>query len=91
VASIGECSRRRFSQLDGIPIAIELRRVPVLTVDRTAARPGDRMHPVTGGSRIPRGGKQTLRGAIDGSYDLFNEQERKFLNRQSMFPGRWPR
>ena len=36
---------------------------------------------------MPR--QQTLRGAIDWSYDLLEEQERALLRRLAVFPGSW--
>jgi predicted ATPase/DNA-binding SARP family transcriptional activator len=76
-------------RLDGIPLAIELAaaRTKVLSVDEIAARLDDRFSLLTAGSRtaIPR--HQTLRAAIDWSYDLLTEPERIFLRRLSVFAG----
>ena len=75
------------SQLDGIPLAIELAaaRIKVLSVHEIAARLDDRFSLLTTGSRtaIPR--HQTLRATIDWSYDLLNEPERILLRRLSVF------
>jgi predicted ATPase/class 3 adenylate cyclase len=76
-------------RLDGIPLAIELAaaRVKVLTVEQIRVRLDDRFRLLTGGSRgaLPR--QQTLRAAIDWSYDLLSERERALLRRLSIFAG----
>jgi predicted ATPase len=76
-------------QLDGIPLAIELAaaRVGVLSVEQIAVRLDDRFRLLTAGSReaLPR--QQTLRAALDWSYDLLTEQERAVLRRLSVFAG----
>ncbi len=76
-------------RLDGIPLAIELAaaRVKVLTVDQIAARLDDRFRLLTGGSRTGLPHHQTLRAAMDWSYDLLSEQERTLLRRLSVFAG----
>jgi len=78
-------------QLDGIPLAIELAaaRVKVLAVDQIAARLDDRFRLLTGGSRsvLPR--HQTLRAAMDWSYDLLSEKERMLLRQLSVFAAGW--
>lgn len=77
------------SRLDGIPLAIELAaaRVKALPVERIAARLDDRFHLLTGGSRAAMPRHQTLRGAMDWSYDLLSEQERMLFSRLSVFAG----
>ena len=78
-------------RLDGMPLAIELAatRVKALSVEQIAARLDDRFHLLTGGSRtaIPR--QQTLRGAIDWSYESLTEPEQRLLRRLSVFAGGW--
>ncbi len=78
-------------QLDGIPLAIELAaaRVKVLAVEQIAARLDDRFRLLIGGSRsvLPR--HQTLRAAMDWSYDLLSEKERGLLRRLSVFAAGW--
>ena len=76
-------------QLDGIPLAIELAaaRVKVLTVDQIAVRLDDRFRLLIGGSRTGLPHHQTLRAAMDWSYDLLSEQERTLLRRLSVFAG----
>jgi predicted ATPase/class 3 adenylate cyclase len=79
------------TRLDGIPLAIELAaaRVKALTVEQIAVRLDDRFRLLTGGSRrsLPR--QQTLRAAMDWSYDLLPPEERIMLRRLSVFVGGW--
>ena len=76
-------------QLDGIPLAIELAaaRVKVLAVEQIAARLDDRFRLLTGGSRTALPRQQTLRAAMDWSYDLLSSKERAVLRRLSVFAG----
>jgi predicted ATPase/class 3 adenylate cyclase len=78
-------------RLDGIPLAIELAaaRVKVLTVEQIAARLDDRFRLLTGGSRTALPRQQTLRAAMDWSYDLLTAKERAVLRRLSVFSGGW--
>ncbi len=78
-------------RLDGIPLALELAaaRVNVFTVEQIAARLNDRFRLLTGGSRTAMPRQQTLRAAIDWSYDLLSEAERVLLRRLSVFVGGW--
>jgi predicted ATPase len=78
-------------QLDGIPLAIELAaaRVKVLAVEQIAARLDDRFRLLTGGSRMVLPRHQTLRAAIDWSYNLLSETERVLLRGLSVFAGGW--
>jgi non-specific serine/threonine protein kinase len=78
-------------RLDGIPLALELAaaRVKSLSVEQIAARLDDRFRLLTGGSRTAMPRQQTLRAAIDWSYDLLAEEERVLLRRLSVFAGGW--
>jgi predicted ATPase/DNA-binding CsgD family transcriptional regulator len=78
-------------QLDGMPLAIELAaaRVKLLQVDQIAARLDDRFHLLTDGNRMALLRHQTLRAAIDWSYDLLDEDERLTLRHLSVFAGGW--
>ncbi len=78
-------------RLDGMPLAIELAaaRMNVLTAEQIAARLDDRFHLLTGRSRTVLQRHQTLRGAIDWSYDLLSQRERLLLQRLSVFAGGW--
>ncbi|MFF0745145.1 ATP-binding protein [Streptomyces sp. NPDC004111] len=77
-------------RLDGIPLAIELAtvRLRALPLEQLAARLEQRFQVLTGGRRsasLPR--HQTLRTAIDWSYDLCSPQERLLWARLSVFAG----
>ncbi len=77
------------TRLDGIPLAIELAaaRVKVLSVDQIAAKLSDRFRLLVGGSRASLERHQTLRAAIDWSYGLLSENERRVLRCLSVFAG----
>ena len=76
-------------RLDGIPLAIELAaaRVRALTPQQVAERLDDRFRLLTGGSRTVMPRHQTLRAAIDWSFDLLPATERNVLWRLSVFAG----
>jgi non-specific serine/threonine protein kinase len=78
-------------RLDGIPLAIELAaaRVKVLAVEQIATRLDDRFGLLTGGSRTALPRQQTLRAAMDWSYNLLSESERILLRRLAVFAGGW--
>ncbi|MGH2405099.1 MAG: ATP-binding protein, partial [bacterium] len=77
------------ARLDGIPLAIELAavRVKAMGVEQIASRLDDRFHLLTGGSRTALPRQQTLRGAIDWSYDLLPKPEAVLLGRLAVFAG----
>lgn len=81
------------TRLDGIPLAIELAaaRVKVLPVEQIAARLtsaiGARFDLLTQGSRTALPRQQTLRAAIDWSYDLLAEDERLLFRQVAIFRG----
>lgn len=85
VRAVAEICRR----LDGIPLAIELAaaRVRALTPQQIAERLDDRFRLLTGGSRTVMPRHQTLRAAIDWSFDLLPDTERNVLWRLSVFAG----
>jgi non-specific serine/threonine protein kinase len=75
-------------RLDGIPLAIELAaaRARILTPQQIAARLDSRFRLLTGGdASVPR--HETLRAALDWSYDLLTAPERLLLERLSIFAG----
>ncbi|MGE5139720.1 MAG: tetratricopeptide repeat protein [Rudaea sp.] len=80
---------RICARLDGIPLALELAaaRVKVLSVEQIADRQENRFELLTVGSRtaVPR--HQTLRSAIDWSFDLLTEAERILFRRLAVFAG----
>lgn len=78
-------------RLDGIPLALELAaaRIKLLKVEQIAARLDDRFRLLTGGGRTAMPRHQTLRAAIDWSYELLAEPERVLLRRLAVFAGGW--
>ncbi len=76
-------------RLDGLPLAIELAtvRVKMLSVEQIAARLDDACRLLTVGSRTALPHHQSLRAAIDRSYDLLSEKERTLFLRLSVFAG----
>ena len=78
-------------RLDGIPLAIELAagRMKGMSVEQIAARLDDRFRLLTGGSRTALPRQQTLRAAMDWSYEMLSDPERIVLRRLSVFVGGW--
>jgi predicted ATPase len=76
-------------RLDGLPLAIELvvSRLPVLSVAQIAARLDDRFRLLTTGGRTALPRQQTLRAAIDWSYDLLSEEDQSRFRRLCVFAG----
>jgi predicted ATPase len=85
IAAIARVCRR----LDGIPLAIELAaaRTRSLSIVEIARHLDDRFQLLTRGSRAALGRHQTLRAAIDWSFDLLSEPEQRLLARASVFAG----
>ena len=75
--------------LDGLPLAIELAaaRVKVLPVSHIASALGDRFRLLVAGSRTSPPRQQTLRAAVDWSYELLDDDERRLFERLSLFAG----
>jgi predicted ATPase/DNA-binding SARP family transcriptional activator/Tfp pilus assembly protein PilF len=75
--------------LDGIPLAIELAaaRINLLSVGEIAARLDSRFSLLAGGNRTALPRHQTLRAAIEWSFDLLTEPERVLFRRLSIFAG----
>lgn len=76
-------------RLDGIPLAIELAaaRIRVLSVEQIVARLDDAYRLLTGGSRSALPRQQTLRAAMDWSYDLLSAHEQACFRRLAVFAG----
>ncbi len=77
------------ARLDGLPLAIELAaaRVKVLSPSSMLTRLASRMQLLTGGSRDLPQRQQTLRAAMDWSYDLLTPSEQTLFRRLSVFVG----
>lgn len=75
--------------LDGMPLAIELAagRVAQLGLRGLSARLEDRFSVLTKGRRTALPRQQTLRAAIDWSYELLSEDQKAVLRRLSIFAG----
>jgi predicted ATPase/class 3 adenylate cyclase len=84
-AAISEVVHR----LDGLPLAIELAaaRVRILPLDALRSRLDQRLTVLVGGPRDRPSRQQTLRGAIDWSYDMLEEPDRRLFARFSVFAG----
>jgi predicted ATPase/serine/threonine protein kinase len=77
------------ARLDGLPLAIELAaaRIKLLSVSAMRTRLASRLQLLTGGARDLPARQQTLRQAIDWSYDLLAEAEQTLFRRLSVFYG----
>jgi non-specific serine/threonine protein kinase len=78
-------------QLDGIPLALELAaaRTRALSVEQIAERLDDRFRLLGEGFRTAPPRHQTLWAAIDWSYGLLVEPERRLLGCIAAFAGGW--
>jgi predicted ATPase/DNA-binding SARP family transcriptional activator/DNA-binding CsgD family transcriptional regulator len=78
-------------KLDGIPLAIELAtaRMTVLAIEQVAVRLDDALELLTGGSRTANPRHQTLRAALEWSYEPLSDRERMLFERLSVFAGGW--
>lgn len=80
---------RICSQVDGVPLAIELAaaRVRTLAPDQLVDRLADLFAVLTNGSRIAPSRHKTLRQCIDWSFDQCSEKEQLLWSRLSVFVG----
>jgi predicted ATPase/DNA-binding winged helix-turn-helix (wHTH) protein len=76
-------------RLDGIPLAIELAagRVDIFGLGKTASLLDDRLNLSWVGRRTALPRHQTLNAALEWSYDLLGEAEKRVLSRLSVFAG----
>jgi predicted ATPase len=88
-AANGAAVAQVCQRLDGVPLAIELAaaRVAMLTPAELARRLDERFRILSGSERGAVERHQTLRAAIDWSYDLLDNAERTLLDRLSVFAG----
>ena len=85
----GPAVARLVLGLDGMPLAIELAaaRVEALGVAQLADRLEDRFGLLTGGDRLAPGRHRSLAAAVEWSYRLLAERERRVFRSLSVFPG----
>ena len=84
-SALAQVARR----LDGIPLALELAaaRMGVLSVAELCERLDDRFRLLAGGSRTAPSRHQTLRAAVDWTYEALAPEEAALFDRLSMFAG----
>jgi predicted ATPase/class 3 adenylate cyclase len=77
------------ARLDGLPLAIELAasRIKVLSPDAILSRLSHGLDLLTAGARNLPERQRTLRAAIEWSYGLLDEPERRLFARLSVFAG----
>jgi non-specific serine/threonine protein kinase len=77
------------ARLDGLPLAIELAtaRLRVISLEELLKRLDDQLKLLTAGARSWQARHQTLRAAIEWSFDLCAEPERLLWARASVFAG----
>ncbi|MCC7358037.1 MAG: tetratricopeptide repeat protein [Anaerolineales bacterium] len=77
------------ARLDGLPLAIELAAARVRLLPPAALRPrlDQRLAVLTQGAQDGPAGRQTLRGAIDWSYDLLLPAEQRVFAALAVFAG----
>jgi predicted ATPase/class 3 adenylate cyclase len=77
------------ARLDGVPLALELAasQITVMTPAELAGGLDRRFETLAGGRRGAVQRHQTLRAAIDWSYDLCSSSEQRVLSRLSVFAG----
>jgi predicted ATPase len=78
-------------RLDGLPLALELAaaRINLLSPAELSDRLSHRFDLLRGGTRDLPERQQTLRGAIDWSYRLIGEMEKRLLRRAAVFASGW--
>ncbi|MGH3083982.1 MAG: ATP-binding protein, partial [Gaiellaceae bacterium] len=83
--------REICARVDRLPLALELAaaRVKLLPPRELATRLTQRLDVLTRGARDRPTRQQTLRAAIEWSYDLLDEAERVLFERLAVFAGGW--
>ncbi|HYU98019.1 MAG TPA: protein kinase [Pyrinomonadaceae bacterium] len=77
------------TQLDGLPLAIELAaaRVKILSAQTIRAKLGHSLKLLTGGPLDSPARQQTMRGAVEWSYELLTEEEKRLFRELAVFAG----
>ncbi|HTT54910.1 MAG TPA: hypothetical protein VMH35_26260, partial [Streptosporangiaceae bacterium] len=85
----GPAVARLVTQLDGMPLAIELAaaRVEALGVTQLLDRLDDRFTLLVGGDRLAAGRHRSLAATVQWSYQLLDDRERQVFRAVSVFPG----
>ena len=80
---------RLVTRLDGMPLAIELAaaRAETLGVAQLLDRIGDRFALLASGDRLAPPRQRSLQAAVQWSYQLLDERERRVFRAVSVFPG----
>ncbi len=80
---------RLVARLDGMPLAIELAaaRVEALGAAQLLARIDDRFTLLETGDRLAAGRQRSLAAAVEWSYRLLDERQRRVFRAVSVFPG----
>jgi len=86
----GQAVARICREVEGIPLAIELAagRIGALSVGQIADRLADAPGLLTSGD-AGDARHQTLRAALDWSYELLDEEEQRLFRRLAVFDGGW--
>ncbi len=77
------------ARLEGLPLAIELAaaRVKILSPQMILTKLENRLKLLTGGASDLPARQQTMRGAVEWSYDLLNEDEKTLFRLLAVFAG----